>query len=243
MDRVQHIASHRMLGTMNVLIIDTETTGLDPKQHRVIELGAILYSCTHQSTLHQLSVLLPTEVNPQEKLNGISAAASRAVSPPLLQQSLDIFKRLVHEADYAIAHNASFDRQWFDGHPLPELMKGDVPLPWLCTMSDFRWPLAAKQGGSLVSLALDYGIGVNAAHRALTDCQLIAMLFDRVDDLETLFAVAMQPKYLYRAHVSYTDRNLAKEAGFRWNSKDKVWSCKLGEQEVAALPFAVSRLG
>ncbi|MGK7913673.1 MAG: 3'-5' exonuclease [Synechococcus sp.] len=227
---------------MNVLIVDTETTGLDPQRDRVIELGAILYSIDHHSTLHQLSVLLPTEHNPQEKLNGISAAASQAVSDPLLDQSLAIFKQMVAEADYAIAHNADFDRQWFDDHHLPKLVKDGQPMPWLCTMSDFRWPLAAKQGGSLVSLALDYGIGVNAAHRALTDCQLIAMLFDRVTDLSSRVALASQPKYMYRAHVSYNDRSLAKEAGFRWNSKAKIWSRKLGEQEVETLPFAVSKL-
>lgn len=227
---------------MKVLIIDTETTGVDPQRDRVIELGAILYSIDHQSTLHQLSVLLPTKSNPQAKLNGISAAASQAISQPLLQQSLAIFEQMVTESEYAIAHNADFDRQWFNGHHLPQLMKQGKPLPWLCTMTDFRWPLAAKQGSSLVNLALDYGIGVNAAHRALTDCQLIAMLFDRVNDLQSLLSIASQPKYLYRAHVSYNDRSLAKEAGFRWNSKDKIWSRKLGELEVEALPFSVSRL-
>ena len=228
---------------MNVLIVDTETTGLDADRDRVIELGAILYSVTHQSTLQQLSLLLPTDRNPQAKLNGISAEASRAIPQPLVQQSLELFDRMVAESDYAIAHNAAFDRQWFNGHHLPQLLKHGQPLPWLCTMTDFRWPQAAKPGASLVSLALDYGIGVNAAHRALTDCQLIAMLFDRAPDLDTLFAVATQPKYLYKAHVSYADRNLAKDAGFRWNSKQKIWSCKLGEQEITALPFAVTRLG
>ncbi|MEM9566999.1 MAG: 3'-5' exonuclease [Cyanobacteria bacterium P01_E01_bin.34] len=227
---------------MNVLIIDTETTGLDPQRDRVIELGAILYSIDHNSTLHQLSVLLPTDCNPQEKLNGISAAASQAISNPLLHQSLAIFGQMVAESDYAIAHNADFDRQWFNGQHLPQLTKDNQPLPWLCTMSDFRWPLAAKQGCSLVNLALDYGIGVNAAHRALTDCQLIAMLFDRVTNLPALVALASQPKYLYRANVSYDNRSLAKEAGFRWNSKAKIWSRKLGEQEIDALPFSVSRL-
>lgn len=41
-----------------VLIIDTETTGLEPENGQVIEIGAILYSVSHQTTIQQVSVLL-----------------------------------------------------------------------------------------------------------------------------------------------------------------------------------------
>ena len=43
--------------TLNLLIIDTETTGIDPTVDRVIEIGAILYSVNCKTTLAQLSFL------------------------------------------------------------------------------------------------------------------------------------------------------------------------------------------
>lgn len=131
-----------------------------------------------------------------------------------------------------VAHNADFDRQWF-----PDLGK-----PWLCTMSDFKWPLATKDGGSLIHLALDHGIGVSSAHRALTDCQLIAALFDRMDDLPGMFAQAMRPKAVFRALVSYDDRELAKQAGFKWDGVTKQWTRRMAIEDAALLPFPTAKL-
>ena len=44
-----------------------------------------------------------------------------------------------------------------------------------------------------------------------------------------------------RARVSYDDRHLAKEAGFRWNDPVKgAWCRRLSEREAAALDFPVA---
>ncbi|NJM57338.1 MAG: hypothetical protein HC857_07775 [Synechococcales cyanobacterium RU_4_20] len=82
-----------------------------------------------------------------------------------------------------------------------------------------------------------HGIGVSSAHRALTDCQLLSALFDRMEDLPGLIAAAASPKRLVRGDVSYGDRQLAKDAGFRWDGDSKQWLCKLSENELAKLPF------
>ena len=44
---------------------------------------------------------------------------------------LKYFEALLVKADLVLAHNASFDRQWFGRHHLPSLTK-----PWLCSMDD-----------------------------------------------------------------------------------------------------------
>ena len=59
----------------NLLIIDTETNGIDPNQNSVIEIGAILYSCNYQTTLAQLSFLLYATDNAAEAINHISVEA------------------------------------------------------------------------------------------------------------------------------------------------------------------------
>ncbi len=224
----------------NVLIVDTETTGIDPERDRAIEVAAILYSVPAQSTLYQMSALLPARENPAVNINRIAPLALQQLEPELEARSLQLLQDLATAADYAIAHNADFDQQWFGEGRLPVLCGGDgEPLPWLCTMTDFSWPLAAKSGDSLINLALAHGIGVSSAHRALTDCQLIAALFDRMPELEAMFAQACQPRYWFQAQVSYDKRHLAKEAGFRWHPDQRAWLRKLAIADAEALPFPV----
>ena len=227
----------------NLLIIDTETTGLEPNQHQVIELGAVLYSVEHQTTLHQLSTLIFAPDNPQERRNCIPSSVLPYVSDSIQTRFLRMFMELVDEADFAVAHNVEFDRQWFNDNPLPVLYKDMKPMQWLCTMTDFTFPHQNRFGESLVNLALSHGIGVSSAHRALTDCQLIAALFDRMDDLEAMVNHALRPKALYKALVSYDDRQLAKDAGFQWNSlESKAWARKMAEEDIADLPFQVVKV-
>jgi DNA polymerase III subunit epsilon len=228
---------------LNLLIIDTETTGLNPVCDRVIELGAILYSVEHQTVLHQLSTLLAAPDNAAERINRIPAAVLPTIAPTLMHQSLLIFQAMADEASYAVAHNAAFDRKWFNDQHLPALQRQGEPLPWLCTMEDFTFPLQNRAGDSLINLVLAHGIGVGAAHRALTDCQLIAALFDRMTDLPGLVAWASQPKVIFQAVIEYDDRQLAKAAGFKWNAESRTWLRRMAEAETLQLPFAVVKVG
>jgi len=137
-----------------------------------------------------------------------------------------------------LAHNASFDKQWFGLGSLPVLKK-----PWLCSMEDIRWPQERqlRSTPSVRDLALAYGVPVWAAHRALTDCIYLAQVFERCADLEDLLLQAMEPRRLYRARLSYEERHKAREAGFRWNQPvTGAWSRRLSEREVALLPFPVA---
>ena len=55
-----------------------------------------------------------------------------------------------------------------------------------------------------------------------------------------LLQAGLEPRRLVRARLSYDERQLAKEAGFRWNEPvPKAWSRRLSEREIAALPFPV----
>jgi DNA polymerase-3 subunit epsilon len=92
-------------------------------------------------------------------------------------------------------------------------------------------------------LALAYEVPVWAAHRALTDCIYLAQVFERCSDLETLLREGSEPRQLYRAQVSFEERHLARDAGFRWNNPVQgAWTRKLSERQLQALalPFATS---
>ena len=161
-----------------LLILDTETTGLDPEVDQVLEVGAILFSVPQRAVLAQLSFLLPVEANAAEPLNGIRAGATQAPQP--WQPSLQLLQQFASCAQLAVAHNAAFDRQWFGHGALP-----DLPLPWLCTMEDIHWPAdrLLRPRPSLRDLALAFGVPVWAAHRALTDFIYLAQVVERLEQL------------------------------------------------------------
>lgn len=218
-----------------LLILDTETTGLSPAEHRCIEVGAVLFSVPDRSVLSQVSFLMPCTSNAAEAVNGIAPALTQRPQP--WQAGLACFEAMVEAADVLLAHNAAFDQQWFGLGSLPALSK-----PWLCSMEDIRWPQERqlRSTPSVRDLALAYGVPVWAAHRALTDCIYLAQVFERCEDLEDLLLQAMEPRRLYRARLSYEERHKAREAGFRWNQPvSGAWSRRLSEREVALLPFPV----
>jgi DNA polymerase-3 subunit epsilon len=212
-----------------LLIVDCETTGLDPATDRLIEVGAVLFDVGDRAVLSQVSTLLPVRENAVERINRIAARTAQGTPAAVIEQAKELVRTLAVHADAYVAHNVAFDSKW-----LPELSDKR----WICTMEDVRWPRARKGHPSVVSLALDYGVPVWAAHRALTDCTYLTQVMEREPALETLLAAALEPRQHYVAEVPYDQRQLCKDAGFVWDRQvPKAWSKKLSATEAAALPF------
>ena len=227
--------SKTQLSPENILILDTETTGLDNESDDCIEVGSILFNVKSRSVLAQQSFLLPVESNNAEKINNIPAAITRLPQP--FFEAIKYFESLVHASDVILAHNASFDKKWFGLKKLPHIEK-----QWICSMDDITWPSdrQLKTRPSVKDLALAYGVPVWNAHRALTDCIYLAEVLKRCDELEKLLIRALEPKVLIRAEISYEKRHLAKNAGFRWNDLIKgAWSRHMSRREMEKLEFPV----
>jgi len=222
----------------NILILDTETTGLDNESDDCLEVGSILFNVKSRSVLAQQSFLLPVEINNAEKINNIPAKITRLPQP--LTEAIKYFESLVRVSDVIVAHNAQFDMKWFGLNKLPQIEK-----KWICSMDDITWPAdrQLKTRPSVRDLALAYGVPVWNAHRALTDCIYLAEVFKRCNELEKLLIRALEPKILLRAEISYEERDLAKRAGFRWNDAIKgAWSKKMSRRDMEKLEFPVSEV-
>ena len=220
-----------------ILILDTETTGLDPADGAVvIELAGILFDVELRDVIAQCSVLLPTGSNDAQHVNRIKPELTRS-APGLMPPMLKAFYAMAQQADYVLAHNADFDRKWFgDGGSLPAL-----DLRWICSMDDVQWPRNSKRGrASVVSLALDYEVPVWAAHRALTDCVYLAEVMKREPDLTRLLIEALEPKKVYVSMLPYESRQQCKDAGFVWDQiVPKAWAKKMRPTEAEKLGFQV----
>ena len=222
----------------NVLILDTETSGLDPKTSKTIEVGVILFSLDHMQAISSFSSLIRCDGQPKETeaINGIPSGML-----PLAPEGHDVWAQVRTYVGFSkaiLAHNAEFDKMF-----VPEDVAGKTP--WICTMDDVTWPRAGSSKG-LVALALAHGIGVSSAHRALTDCGLISALLSRTHelggDVKAMLRRGLRPKAKFKAVVSYETNQLAKDAGFKWHPAEKMWARSMACEDVGALPFKVLAL-
>jgi DNA polymerase-3 subunit epsilon len=222
---------------MKLLIVDTETTGTDPEVDSIIEIAAILYSAHHQTILAQASTLIRADENPAEKVNKINCDSTKSLNRDTSAKLAKTIELMAKESDAIIAHNAEFDKSFI----FKTTLFGFEEKPWICSLNDIEWPQV--QGNlSLVNIALNFGIPIVSAHRALTDCSLLAAIFDKQTNLIELIEKAMQPKFLYKANVSFEEKHLAKEAGFIWNNLlPNAWSKKMSEEAASKLNFSVTK--
>tara|TARA_B100000579_G_C22771944_1_gene824436 strand:- start:180 stop:932 length:753 start_codon:yes stop_codon:yes gene_type:complete len=221
-----------------ILILDTETTGLDENKDEIIEIGCILFHVSSKSVLSQASFLFPVTSNEAEHVNGISAEVTKIIQP--WEDGLKFFLKLVDSSDAIVAHNVEFDKKWFGKGRLPKLKK-----EWICSLEDINWSFqkSLKTRPSVTDLALSFSIPVWNLHRALSDCFYISEVFKKCENLEELLINATEPRFLYKALVSYEERSLAKRAGFRWNNPAQgAWSRKLTVAEANSLDFKVQIL-
>lgn len=228
----------------NLLILDTETSSLDPTTGRLLEVATALWSVEHRSLVKVRSWIVRSETNEAESVNGIPVALLRdhphASNVNMTNKWVQAWAT---EADCIVAHSSDFDRQWF----------GDAvqALPWACSCNDIEWPRPSTSRG-LTALALAHGVGVVAAHRALDDVMTLVRLFERAAELggnlEVMLTRALRPKALFEvADRGYSpERNaLAKANGFRFDDKDagnKRWIRSMAVEDAEKLPFAVQRV-
>lgn len=219
-----------------VLILDTETTGVDPARDGVLEVAVAVWSVEHLSMLagHSWLVDAAEVPNGAAHLNGI-ADELRVEGERWAFVEREI-AALQLRCDAVLAHNAEFDKQWFG----PSIR---AAIPWICTRSDISWPRAGART-SLVDIALAHGVGVSHAHRAISDVLTLLRLLERAAEFTEIGAMlrrGLRVESRYRADASYAQRDLARAAGFRWDPSASGWFRWMADDDVGALPFAVVR--
>ncbi len=163
---------------MREIVLDTETTGLDPLQgHRVVEIGAVeLFNHIPTGKTYH------TFINPQrdvpreaEAVHGIRSEFLK--DKPVFSQIVDEFLAFIGET-VLIIHNASFDVGFLNAE-LGFIKRPPILYERIVdtlTLAKKRHPMGPN---SLDALCKRYGIDIakRSKHGALLDSELLASVY------------------------------------------------------------------
>lgn len=166
---------------MRQIVLDTETTGLEPEQgHRIIEIGCVEMVNRRLSGRHFHQYVRPDrQIDPAAfAVHGISDES--LVDKPLFVDVAEAFLAFVEGAELII-HNAPFD-VGFLNHELARVGGSQSPLETYCSVLDtlaLARDLHPGQRNSLDALCKRYGVDNSGRdlHGALLDAEILAEVY------------------------------------------------------------------
>ena len=235
---------------MIILGIDVETTGLNPTTDVVTEVGAVLWDTDLKVPLHSAGYLVN---NPEVEVPASTIALNEITSPMCAEWGMSSIGGLTRlhnlylRADYACAHNAPFDRSFFETWAVKHNVVIE-PKVWIDTKLDVPYP--DKWSRRLIHVAAEHGFVNPFPHRALTDVYTMLRVLGYYD-LQEVIRSAESPTIRVRADITYQDteyREKAKSRGFHPYYKDgkfQFWWKAIkeiqlpAEKEACGFPFAL----
>lgn len=208
------------------VVLDTETTSLDPTTGNIIELalcpmtfdarGRIVAIGSVADWLEDPGHPLPREI---EQLTGLSDAdlAGRVIDDRAALA-------LLSSADLLIAHNAMFDAAWLERR-YPTI----AGKPWCCSLRDIDWRGLGYEARQLGGLLAEVAGFFNARHRADADvAALVALLAARLSSGRTasseMILAASRPTVRVVANgAPFEVKDRLKGRGYRWDQKARGW--------------------
>lgn len=204
----------------SMVILDTETTGLDIAKAKIIELAMV-------KVKYSPSLGLVTSI---ESIYDELEDPYEPISPDVQKitgiSNEDVAGKKINEGEVCalladnpliVAHNASFDRPMFEKRfaHLSRLCS----IPWGCSLSEIRWSTLDDRISSLKQEAIASATGFfYDAHRASTDCLALLWLLNNIQGaLTALLASIDNTTYVIRAlQAPYDVKNQLKNNGYSW---------------------------
>ncbi len=218
-------------------ILDVETTGLSHATDKIIELGIVtgrlslesgrITSITSAHSLYQDPGFPITEEI--TALTGITdeMVAGQHIDP-------DLVASLISRQTLMIAHNAGFDRPFFEAWIAgtgSEKLLSALEAPWMCSINDVPWSDLGFKSRSLEVLLLTHGYFYEA-HRASIDALATAwLLHTNQEAMKALLENGQQTTcHVLATSSPFSTKDALKARGYSWDGDAKVWGIVVPER-------------
>lgn len=224
---------------MKWIVIDLETTGLDPRRDRIIEIGAV--KCGEDGVLETFQSLVDPEHSLPPFITELTGITDEMLmGQPLLDEVMPDFLEFAADC-IPIAHNASFEAGFLKKHT------GWDGSDWLDTITLAKMAFPYLASYSLENLTEALSLANKAPHRALADAEATALLLVKIeqaltemdDDILAAFQTIFgENNYIYGAFL----RRFTDEAGLaRFLPPDLKEERGDGERFTTTDDFALDR--
>lgn len=159
---------------MEWIIIDLETTGLNAKKDKIIEIGAVLLRENGERKTFQ--TLIDPGIPLSRRISELTGITDEMlIGQPTMDEVIDDFLDFMGEA-IPVAHNVPFDSAFLEplvGHPKDA---------WLDTITLCKMAFPMLESYALTNLVEYFGIETPTHHRAMADALATADLFVMIEN-------------------------------------------------------------
>lgn len=218
--------------------LDTETTGLDFKNDKIIELALVPFEYSQDGRIFKVLDSYSSLQDPGRLLSEQITLLTGITNEMVKDQVIDATRveEIVNSASLIIAHNSSFDRKFVEKQFPIFAQKA-----WSCSYTQVPWQQENITSAKLEYLAYKFGFFYDA-HRAEMDCLVGLHILSQVLPvskelaLKILIDNALQKAYLIWAiNAPFSSKDLLKTRGYKWNDgnncKPKAWYREVSEKE------------
>lgn len=209
------------------VVLDTETTGFDPKTEKMVEIALVTFDfCPDTGKIYQVTGSYNGLEEPGIPMPAQASEINGITDEMLVGQRFDdaAILKLVEGALIVIAHNARFDRPFVESR-FPEF----ISMNWGCSLKQIDWNSEGYSSAKLEWLAYKRGF-FYAAHRAEVDClvllSLLTMPLPKSGSIPLLqiLEASNEPDYtLFAVNAAFAVKDQLKARGYQWNPDERVW--------------------
>lgn len=218
------------------IILDLETTGLDPAKDEIIEVAMVKFQYSETAEVTGVCGVFQSYNEPSIPIPALVTDLTGITNKLAAGHKIDIaaLEAFVTDANIIIAHNAGFDRKF--GERLSPIFEHKH---WCCTHTEIDWRKHGFGGAKLGYLLADIGYFHNA-HRAIDDCHALVEILAhplpataRSVFAELINRTARTTVRVWAQRSPFDLKDALKARGYRWNDgtdgRPKSWFIDVDE--------------